>query len=69
MPPIVIMTRRYVIDEMTADYTKFAYSQGFSINKIYYVYIFRNAGIKVLRDFPEAFFATLFGASMLVETQ
>jgi oligopeptide transport system permease protein len=69
MPLVVIMTRRYMVDEMNADYTKFAYSQGFSTNRVFYVYIFRNAGIKILATFPVLFLSMLVGTSLLVETQ
>jgi len=69
MPTNIIMTRRYVIDEMTNDYTRFAYSQGLSTNRVFYIQIFRNAGIRIIRQFPVDIAATLFGSSMLVEQQ
>lgn len=68
-PTIIILTRRYVVDEMTSDYTKFAYSKGLSENKVFYIHIFRNAGIRILREFPLDIAFTLFGASILTETQ
>ncbi|WP_051418418.1 oligopeptide ABC transporter permease OppB [Mesoplasma seiffertii] len=68
-PSTVILTRRYVIDEMTADYTKFAYAKGMGETKVYYVHIFRNAGIRILRQFPLDLAVTLFGASILTEQQ
>ncbi|ATG97247.1 oligopeptide ABC transporter permease OppB [Mesoplasma lactucae] len=69
MPANVIMTRRYVVDEMTNDYTRFAYSQGLSTNRVFYIQIFRNAGIRILKQFPIDLAATLFGSSILVEQQ
>lgn len=68
-PSTIILTRRYVIDEMTADYTKFAYSKGMGSSKVYYVHIFRNAGIRILKNFPLELAFTLFGASILTEQQ
>ncbi|WP_031543285.1 oligopeptide ABC transporter permease OppB [Mesoplasma photuris] len=68
-PSTVILTRRYVIDEMTADYTKFAYAKGMGETKVYYIHIFRNAGIRILRQFPIDLAVTLFGASILTEQQ
>ncbi|AKU79687.1 oligopeptide ABC transporter permease OppB [Spiroplasma turonicum] len=67
MPSIVISTRRYVIDEMTADYTRFAQSKGLSSSYIFYVHIFRNAGIRIIRLIPGALILSLFGSSILVE--
>ncbi|WHQ36536.1 oligopeptide ABC transporter permease OppB [Spiroplasma sp. SV19] len=66
-PPIVINTRRYVIDEMTADYTKFALSKGMTNRYIFYIHIFRNAGIRIFRLLPTAFVTTIFGASIFAE--
>ncbi|AGM24987.1 oligopeptide ABC transporter permease OppB [Spiroplasma chrysopicola] len=66
-PPIVLTTRRYVIDEMTADYTKFALSKGMSDSYVFYIHIFRNAGIRIFRVFPTAFVTTIFGASIFAE--
>ncbi|WP_425380593.1 oligopeptide ABC transporter permease OppB [Spiroplasma endosymbiont of Stenodema calcarata] len=66
-PPIVINTRRYVIDEMTADYTKFALSKGMTSRYIFYIHIFRNAGIRIFRLLPTAFVTTIFGASIFAE--
>ncbi|AUF83703.1 ABC transporter permease [Mesoplasma syrphidae] len=68
-PSTVILTRRYVIDEMTADYTKFAYAKGMGESKVYYIHIFRNAGIRIIRQFPLDLAVTLFGASILTEQQ
>ncbi|ATZ17493.1 oligopeptide ABC transporter permease [Williamsoniiplasma luminosum] len=69
MPSTIIFTRRYVIDEMTADYTKFAYAKGMSESRVYYIHIFRNAGIRILRDIPLELAITLFGMSILTEQQ
>lgn len=66
-PPIVINTRRYVIDEMTADYTNFALSKGMTNRYIFYIHIFRNAGIRIFRLLPTAFVTTIFGASIFAE--
>ncbi|AKX34073.1 oligopeptide ABC transporter permease [Spiroplasma litorale] len=68
MPSIVIETRRYIIDEMTADYTRFAQSKGLSSTYIFYVHIFRNAGIRIVRLIPAALVLSLFGSSILVES-
>ncbi|AKU79801.1 oligopeptide ABC transporter permease OppB [Spiroplasma turonicum] len=67
IPSIVISTRRYVIDEMTADYTKFAKSKGLSSSYIFYIHIFRNAGIRIIRVIPSSIILSLFGSSLLIE--
>ncbi|AGR41455.1 oligopeptide ABC transporter permease OppB [Spiroplasma taiwanense] len=67
MPMIIVSTRRYVIDEMTADYAKFALSKGLSEKYVFYIHIFRNAGIRLIKTMPEVFIITLFGSSILVE--
>lgn len=68
-PSTVILTRRYMVDEMTADYARFAMAKGMSETKVYYVHIFRNAGIQILKQFPLDLAVTLFGASILTEQQ
>ncbi|AHB36589.1 oligopeptide ABC transporter permease OppB [Spiroplasma apis] len=67
MPMIAVQTRRFVIDEMTTDYAKFALSKGLSEKYVFYVHIFRNAGIRLIKTMPEVFVITLFGSSILVE--
>ncbi|AHI54186.1 oligopeptide ABC transporter permease [Spiroplasma sabaudiense Ar-1343] len=67
MPPIIISTRRYVIDEMTADYTKFALSKGMTKTYVFNIHIFRNAGIRIFRTMPAAFVGTIFGSSIFTE--
>ncbi|AOG60451.1 oligopeptide ABC transporter permease [Spiroplasma helicoides] len=67
MPIVIIETRRYVIDEMTSDYTKFAVSKGLSGSYVFFVHVFRNAGIRIVKYIPEIFILTMFGSSILVE--
>lgn len=67
MPMIIVNTRRFVVDEMTADYTKFALSKGLSAKYVFFVHVFRNAGVRLVRDIPIIFIITLFGSSILVE--
>lgn len=68
-PTKIVLTRRYVIDEMTSDYARFALAKGITNTKVYYVHIFRNAGIRVIKQFPLDLAFTLFGASILAEQQ
>ncbi|ATZ17703.1 oligopeptide ABC transporter permease OppB [Mesoplasma melaleucae] len=68
-PTTIILTRRYVVDEMTAEYTKFAYAKGLGESKVFYIHIFRNTGVRILRELPLDLAFTLFGASILTESQ
>ncbi|QGS52149.1 oligopeptide ABC transporter permease OppB [Spiroplasma tabanidicola] len=67
VPGLSIITRRFIIDEMTADYTKFAQSKGLSNSYVFYIHIFRNAGIRIIRTIPASIIYSLFGSSILVE--
>ncbi|PTD31103.1 oligopeptide ABC transporter permease OppB [Mycoplasma leachii] len=69
LPGIATFVRRYIVDEMTVDYAKFALAKGTSSNKTYYVHIFRNAGVRIIRSIPSEIILTVFGSSMIVETQ
>ncbi|AGR41469.1 oligopeptide ABC transporter permease OppB [Spiroplasma taiwanense] len=66
-PAIIFETRRYIVNEMSADYTKFALSKGMTNRYVFFVHIFRIAGIAIIRSIPAALIANLFGASLLVE--
>jgi oligopeptide transport system permease protein len=63
------MTRRYVLDETTSDYTSLALAKGLTHRRIYYVHIFRNAGIRIIHAIPAMFVAAVFGLSLLTEKQ
>ncbi|AVN64230.1 MULTISPECIES: oligopeptide ABC transporter permease OppB [Mesoplasma] len=66
-PGITITTRRFVVDEMTADYRKFALSKGLDEKYIFFVHVFRNAFIRMVRSIPAVFIASVFGSSLLIE--
>jgi oligopeptide transport system permease protein len=57
------------MDEISNDYTSLALAKGLSSRRIYYVHIFRNAGIRILQAIPGVFVATIFGLSILTEKQ
>ncbi|QEH61503.1 oligopeptide transport system permease protein [Spiroplasma chinense] len=67
VPGIIFQTRRYIIIEMNADYTKFALSKGMTNRYVFFIHIFRVAGIAIIRSIPAALIANLFGSSLLVE--
>ncbi|EOA07269.1 Oligopeptide ABC transporter, permease protein [Mycoplasma yeatsii 13926] len=69
IPIVASYTRRYVLEEMTADYVKFTLSKGMSTKRAYYLHIFRNSGIRTIRTIPSQIILTVFGSSILTETQ
>lgn len=69
IPTVIVETRRYIVDEMTSDYTKFAESKGMKPGRVFYIHIFRNAGIRIIRTIPIALVATVFGSSIFTEQQ
>ncbi len=54
--------RRYMVDQMTADYVKFARSKGLSQSEVFFRHIVRNALIPVVHSIPMAVIGTLAGA-------
>ena len=65
LPSIATMmkwVRRYTIDQMTADYVKFARSQGFSEGEIYRKHILKNALIPIVQGIPASVLGALTGA-------
>lgn len=54
--------RRYMVDQMTADYVKFARSKGMSQREVFFGHIVRNALIPVVHSIPMAVIGTLGGA-------
>ena len=54
--------RRFMVDEFSADYVKFARAKGLSEGKIYSKHVFRNAVVPLVRSFPGAIFGSLLGS-------
>ena len=54
--------RRYMIDQMNADYVKFARAEGLSEKEIYRIHISRNALIYLVHGIPSAILFCLTGA-------
>ncbi|WP_028124605.1 ABC transporter permease [Mesoplasma melaleucae] len=66
-PGIIIITRRFVVHEMTSDYRKFALSKGLGEKYIFFVHVFRNSFIRMVRSIPAVFIASVFGSSLLIK--
>ncbi len=67
IPGITIWVRRYMIDELNADYVKFARSKGIAENKIMYTHVLRNACVPLVRGIPGTFLGAIVG-SYYIET-
>ena len=62
MSGIGLWVRRYMVDEFTADYVKFARSKGLKENRIMTIHILRNAVVPLVRTFPSAVIGALLGS-------
>ncbi len=54
--------RRYMVDQMNADYVKFSRSKGLSQSEVFFRHIIRNALIPIVHSIPMAVIGTLAGA-------
>ena len=54
--------RRYVVDQMNADYVKFAKAKGLNRKEIFRRHIFKNASIPIAHGIPTALAACITGA-------
>lgn len=54
--------RRYMVDQMDAEYVRFARSNGLSEGKIFRAHVLRNAAIPILHGLPGAVLGALVGA-------
>ncbi|MCD8045988.1 MAG: ABC transporter permease, partial [Clostridiales bacterium] len=54
--------RRYMIDQMTSDYVKFARSGGLTEREIFTGHVLKNASIPIIHDIPYSVLSALIGA-------
>lgn len=64
---IMMWLRRYLIDQSTADYVKFARAKGLAENEIFVRHVLKNASIPFIHSIPGAIVGTLVGA-IITET-
>lgn len=64
---IMMWLRRYLIDQSTADYVKFARAKGLAENEIFVRHVLKNASIPFIHSIPSAIVGTLVGA-IITET-
>ncbi len=67
IPGVVIWVRRFMTDELSSDYVKFARSKGLSEQTIFYKHVFRNAVVPLVRNIPATLIFAFVG-SYYVET-
>ncbi len=60
----VMWMRRYMVDQQSSDYVKFARAKGLSEREISRKHIFRNAFIPIVNGIPGAIIFTITGATM-----
>lgn len=59
---LMLWTRRYVVDQMSADYVKFAKAKGLNQREIFSRHIFKNAIIPIAQGIPASLAACITGA-------
>jgi oligopeptide transport system permease protein len=64
IPGIIQWTRRYMIDQSSADYVKFARAKGLTEKEISHKHIMKNAMIPIAQGIPGAIILTIAGATM-----
>lgn len=62
IPGVSIWVRRFMIDELSSDYVKFARSKGLSENRIMYTHVLRNACVPLIRSIPAVFLTAIIGS-------
>lgn len=65
MAGIAMWVRRFMVDEFTSDYVKFARSKGLSENRIMFTHVLRNAIVPLVRSIPSAVIGALLGTYYL----
>lgn len=67
IPGTSIWVRRFMVDELSSEYVKFARSKGLSENRIMYTHVLRNAAVPLIRNIPATLLLAIIG-SYYVET-
>ncbi|MEA5060879.1 MAG: ABC transporter permease [Erysipelotrichaceae bacterium] len=65
MAGISMWVRRFMVDEFTSDYVKFARAKGLSENRIMFTHVLRNAIVPLVRSIPAAVIGALLGTYFL----
>ncbi len=62
IPGISVWVRRFMVDELSADYVKFARAKGLSENTIMYKHVLRNAFVPLVRNIPVSLVSAIVGS-------
>lgn len=62
IPATALWVRRFMVDELSNDYVKFARSKGLSETRIMYTHVLKNAMIPLIRNIPAVFIASIIGS-------
>ncbi len=62
IPGTSLWVRRFMVDELSSDYVKFARSKGLSENRIMYTHVLKNALVPLIRNIPAVFIASIIGS-------
>jgi len=62
IPEEAVFARRYAVDEMNADYTKFARAKGLSESRIFFIHIMRNIAVILFAGIPSVILGSLTGS-------
>lgn len=62
IPGTTIWVRRFMVDQLSSDYVKFARSKGLSSNRVLYTHVLRNAVVPLVRSIPGAVIFAFVGS-------
>ncbi|MDQ0223361.1 ABC transporter permease [Streptococcus moroccensis] len=64
IPGLAIWARRYLIDQDSSDYVRFARAKGLSEKEISYRHIFKNAMVPIVNGIPSSILSVIVGATL-----
>lgn len=64
VPGLTIWVRRYLIDQQSSDYVRFARAKGLSEKEISYKHIFKNAMVPIVSGIPGSIVGVIVGATL-----
>lgn len=62
IPGTSLWVRRFMVDELSSDYVRFARSKGLSENRILYTHVLKNAMVPLIRNIPAVFIGSIIGS-------
>ena len=62
IPGTSLWVRRFMVDELSSDYVKFARAKGLPENRIMYTHVLKNALVPLIRNIPVVFILSIIGS-------